>query len=320
MEAIARLLRAPLPQSTYPSLDAFVDDFVSLEDTEPEKAPAATRSFARAVLGGARADRLGFAFVAGYRAAIACLGEGADLSRPLPARVCLAVTEAGGGHPRAMTTKLAAIPGNDDRLRLDGEKTFATLASASDVLLVLAREGEDEAGRPRLRLVRVGARATGVTITKQPETPFAPEVPHARVTFEGVTVSVDDVLAGDGYARYLKPFRTLEDEHVLAAALAHLVRLARAHALPPAFTETCVLLLHAVAALGAEPSDAPHVHVGLAGAFTAVRQLLAAYQTSLTALPDGVGARLVRDLPLLDVASTVRAKRTEAAWKALSSS
>ena len=54
-----------------------------------------------------------------------------------------------------------------------------------------------------------------MTIEDRPPTPFAPEIPHARITLANVTVRDEDVLPGDGYARYLKPFRTIEDTFVL---------------------------------------------------------------------------------------------------------
>ncbi len=159
----------------------------------------------RAAVGGVIADRLGYAFAAGY---------GAALQRLVPSlgdrRGCLAATESGGGHPRAIQTKLAGG-------RLVGTKTFATMAPAADELFVVASVGERD-GKNELRVVRVPRGRAGLTIEPRPPWPVAPEIPHAIVTFD-TAVEEGDVLPGDGYDRYLKPFRTIEDVHVMAATV-----------------------------------------------------------------------------------------------------
>ncbi len=148
----------------------------------------------RAAFGGFSSDRLGFAFVAGYRAA---------LQRLVPSlggrRACLCATEEGGAHPRAIKATLA-----DGRLR--GTKTFATLASHAEELLVVVSVGERE-GRNELRVARIPRSRAGVVVEEKAPWPVAPEIPHAIVRFEDVAVAEGDLLEGDGYARYLKPQR-----------------------------------------------------------------------------------------------------------------
>ncbi|MBZ0234822.1 MAG: acyl-CoA dehydrogenase family protein, partial [Deltaproteobacteria bacterium] len=191
------------------------------------------RPIDRAVHGGYEADRVGAAFVAGYSAALRALVPGA------PPRTSLCATEAGGAHPRAITTRL------DPELRLVGAKRWSTLATEAELLLVVATIGADEAGRSRLKLVRVSPRAPGVTITAMPPPPFAPEVSHAELTLD-TQVAPADVLPGDGYTDYLKPFRTVEDIHVHGAMLGWLLGLAARHAWPHELVER---LLAAVASL-----------------------------------------------------------------------
>ena len=86
----------------------------------------------RAAAGGFVADRIGFAFLAGYRAALPKLD-------PTLFRASLCASESGGAHPRAIKTRLRP---RDGAFVLDGEKTFATLASAADTLLVVASRGK----------------------------------------------------------------------------------------------------------------------------------------------------------------------------------
>ena len=321
MEAIGRLLRTLGSANHHENLEAYLEALASLdgEGGTPDSAPFALKTLTRAMRGGALADRLGFAFIAGYSAALGCLAGQSGMKRPLPLRASLAATERGGPHPRAIHTTIAPDPRRPDMFLLEGEKTFATLGTLADVLLVAATEGLGDDGRPRIRVVRVGARATGVAVEPRTPTRFAPEVPHGIVRLSGVSVTSLDVLPGDGYARYLKPFRTLEDIHVLAATLSWLLALARTERLPTSFAECLVAHLHALAAIAVAPEGAPHAHLALAGVFASVHALVEKHHEVLVGLPNEVGVRLARDLPLLDVAETLRAARTAAAWTALAS-
>lgn len=256
---------------------------------------------ARALVAGFRADRLGYAFLGGYEAALA------RLVAPRPhERACLAATEENGAHPRAIQTRLAR---DGDAWTLTGEKTFATLATESELLYVVASEGERD-GRNALRLACVRANAPGVTIKPRPQIPFAPEIPHARVTLSGARVSADELLPGDGYAAYLKPFRTIEDTHVFLSVLGFLVRVARVIAREDVAGP---LSVHARALLPIASADpnAPETHLALAGVIDAVRAELPSFPW--TSVHEETRARWARDEPLLWVAETARKKRTEAA-------
>lgn len=251
--------------------------FQSLLASCPETDP-----LARALWGGAHADRLGLAFVAGYQAALA-----RQLGVTVPAS--LAVTESGGSHPKAMRTRLADGA-------LTGEKTFATLASSAEAIFVLAHDGT------RLVLARIRPDTPGVTIVDRAPMPFAPEVPHARLGLAAVVP--EEVLPGDGFSDHVRPFRSTEDLHVLAAGLAYMKQLYPRE--PEIFA-----LLAALRAIGPDPHTAD-AHLVLAGAFAATRRLAEA-----TATADAeVVTRWERDRPLLSVAEAVRAKRTENAWLA----
>lgn len=268
-----------------------------------------------AALGGAIADRLGFAFVAGYHAAMAALLSSTgvlDGGR----RACLGATERGGAHPRAIETTLT--PRDDGSFLLDGEKSFVTLASAAEVVVVLARLAERApAPRPKLVAVAVPLDRAGITATPRAETPFAPEIPHAKVRLDHVRVEATEVLPGDGYDDYLKPFRTTEDLHVLAALAGHLLRVSRrgsAHAslAPPLFG-----VLAETRALAAEPPRDAAVHVCLGPLFERARSLLGACVAALPPEASDISDRLARDAALLSVAQTVRDARARAAWTSL---
>ncbi len=273
----------------------------------------------QAILGGFCADRIGYAFVSGYQAALHALLP--DLPRDRLAALC--VTERGGGHPRAIETRLEpvapvapAAPGPVS-YRLTGKKRWATLSGQAGILLVAASTGADEAGRNRLRLVRVESTAPGVRRQPMPEPPFTPEVGHDEVELSGVAVAEADVYPGDGFARYVRPFRTVEDVHVTAAIYAYLVREIRLHALPASLTERFAGLLVALRALaGADPS-APATHVALAGVLELSRAPIDELDRLWAKTESPAHARWERDRLLLSVASNVREQRRQRAWERL---
>jgi len=256
-------------------------------------------------------DRLGYAFASGYHAALRSLLPGVGREE----RVALCITESGGGHPAAIHTRLTRTgPG---ALLLSGEKAFVTLGTAADVLLVAASEGQDEQGRNRLRLVRLDARRPEVELTGLPPTPFVPEVPHAVLHLRDVPVTDEAVLPGDGYTRYIKPFRTVEDCHVHAAALGWLLQVARRTGWPEAVRDELLALVVTLRALALADATSPAVHLALAGALDAVRRLVDGLAPHWERVEAPVRERWARDKPLLGVAGKARAKRREAARQRL---
>lgn len=270
---------------------------------------AAGSPFEAAARGGARADRLGWAFAAGYEAALWALWPARD--RAVPAALC--ATEPGGLHPRALATEL-----RDGALF--GEKTFVTLGSHAEELLVLARAGEAaegaerEAGRVPLVLASVAADAEGVALEALGPTPFVPEIPHAAVRFDGAAATV---LPGDGWADHVRPFRTVEDVHVHAAFVAWLTASGRRFRWPEALAERGAALLLALCALSAADPSAPATHLALAGVIAQTRALVEAAEPRWADAPEEDARRWRRDRPLLDVAGKARAKRRAKAWARL---
>jgi len=266
----------------------------------------------RAAVGGLAACCVGWAFACGYEAALARLDPEATRDGSLAA---LCATEEGGGHPRAIRTTLTPSSG---RYALTGRKAWVTLGAEAAVLLVVASVGLEPGGRNRLRVARVPSSRAGVRLEPGGATPFAPEIGHARAAFEEVVVDEEELLPGDGYETVLKPFRTIEDAHVMAAILGWAIGVARRSAWERSWTEEGVALVVALRAIGAAPPSLPGTHVALAGALTGTRRLLDA--GAWDRVEPSVRAAWERDRPLLDVASTVRGARLEAAWRNLTGS
>jgi acyl-CoA dehydrogenase len=297
---LAAVLQGPSPA---PVED--VDGWWLLHVAAVSEAPQAS-SVDRAIRAAARMDRLGYAFASGYVEALRQL-----VPEVGTARVALCATEEGGGHPRAIATRLAP---DGDGWRMSGTKSWVTLGSEARQLVVVASLGVED-GRNRLRVVRVPASREGVGFEALPPTPFVPELPHARLELTDVRVEPREVLEGDGYSRYLKPFRTVEDVHVHAAALALVLGLGVRGGWDRGLLAELTLLLQAARSLATcDPTD-PTVHLALGGLIDRSRALVLASAPSWEHLDPDVRRRLERDLPLLDVASTARGRRLERAWE-----
>lgn len=277
-------------------LDATPPDAASLDAWWAATLPARlafSTTIDRALAGGALADRLGFAFASGYAEALRCLVPSLD------GVAALCATEEGGNHPRAIRTTLV------DGI-VNGRKKWATAATHASCLLVVASIGAD-GERNRLRVARVSTRAPGVRLVAS-SAPFVPEIPHAEVHLDNVRV--DEVLPGDGYDDYLKPFRSVEDLHVHAAIVAYLVGAARRHALAPSTIEALLALAASARSLG--DLRATSTHLALAGLVDLVGRVIAELEQQWTANSEE-HARWLRDRALLQVAGAARIARRDTA-------
>jgi hypothetical protein len=284
-------------------MNAAVHELLTLEPTPPvHDAPSwaawlATQPsadpLALALRGGFCADRIGWAFASGYQAACQRLLPKVAAGEV----VALCASEKGSTHPRAIQTTLG------DGC-LSGDKSFVTLAPMATLLVVVARAGQDSAGRPRLvgALVRPGG--AGVALSEGRALPFIPEVPHGRLVLRAAPCTV---LPGDGYTHCLKPFRTIEDIHIQAAMLGLIVQIGRRNRWPDADIEAVLLLIAALSALAeASPMDAA-VHRGLGGVLVQLAQLLVALADR--PMEPAVRERWQRDQAVFMLAQSARESR-----------
>jgi len=265
-------------------------------------------SIDRAIAGGRDADRLGWAFAAGYQAALRALVP----TLPDDVLAALCVTEAEGNHPKAIRTSLSA---DGTGFRVQGEKRWTTLGPDGGLFIVIAREAGSPEERPSLKAVLLRSGTAGLSVLPMPPTRFVPEVPHARIRLEGVRVEADALLAGDAYERYVKPFRTVEDIHVHAATLAYLLAEARARSWPAGWVERAAAALCALARLATLDPLAPATHIALAGALAIGRDLIEEAVRHWAERDDEPARRWQRDRELLGVAGSAREQRLAAAWR-----
>jgi acyl-CoA dehydrogenase len=254
----------------------------------------------RALLGGVLADRLGYAFAGGYQAALDRLVPGGTGIRSL------CITEARGNSPKDIDTVL-------DGNTVTGKKKWATAGPLASELLVCAKIGVDDEGRNKLVIVRVPASAAKLTSSAAP---FVPEIPHAEVELD--RAQVIEVLPGDGYAEYVKPFRTIEDIHVHAAVLGYAIGVARRNNFARDLIERMLATALATRALATADPKLPHVHLALAGIIGQTAALVHDLESAWRDGEDAEYQRWQRDRALLRVAGGARAMRIERAWMALS--
>jgi alkylation response protein AidB-like acyl-CoA dehydrogenase len=266
-----------------------------------------------AVAGGAQADRAAWAFAAGYQAAQR------SLLRDLPGvpqgstMSALCVTEEQGNKPVHIHCRLEPVPGG---FKLFGDKRWSTLGPQSNQLLVAARLAPYDAARPTLRMVRVASDAPGVAFTLSPPSRFIPELPQARLAFNGAMIPDDAVLPGDGYERYIKPFGVVEDIHVSSAVLAYLLAEAARQHWPADWRERALIALMGFDALARLDPSLPLTQLALAGALSQRKTLTdEAMQCWLQTPHVPASQRWVRDAILVGGSGGARQQRTQRAWE-----
>jgi len=264
----------------------------------------------QAIVGGFVADRLGWAFASGYQAALRALFPDAPADR-----ICaLCVTEADGNSPKAIKSSLR----RDGGWQLNGAKRWTTLGPDGALFFVAARDEAASKERPAIRLVKVPSGAPGLKVENMPATRFVPEVPHARLQFENLAIGDGDILPGDGYDLYVKPFRTVEDIHVQAAVLAYLMREGQRLTWPEHWIERLSALLAGFSTLSNMPASHAETHIGLAGALAISAGLIGETDAFWLKSPtDPATLRWQRDKELLTVAGKARELRTKRAWDQL---
>lgn len=250
-----------------------------------------------AMLAGRLAATPGLAFLGGYQAALRVLWPSAPASLG-----ALCVTEQRSTRPADMQTRL-------DGLLLDGRKDFVTAADAADWLLVAARD-EAPGASPRLALCVVRNGAPGVRVEKLPALPLMPDIAHGRLHLQGAQCQR---LAGDGWDDYTKPFRTLEDIHVLSAVLAWVYGVGMECDWPQALRLRLLALLAGCAEVGRLCARASATHILLAGLFAQMDALRGELDAAFAAGPSLWSALWQRDAGLLDLAAKARARRLEKA-------
>jgi acyl-CoA dehydrogenase len=262
-----------------------------------------------AIAGGFLAPYPAYAFAVGYWAALYRLLP--DLPKaPVPA---LCISEKHGPHPAKIKCRLEKTT---DQWLLNGKKHFVTCGHEADLLIVAASTGTLPDGKNRLRMVRVDKGQNGLTVEPldKPIT-ILPEISHGVVVFSDVVISPTNVLPGDGYQTCIKPFRTIEDLHVIAAILGYLLRIGTLFEWPRPAREQLLALLLNIRTITRADFIAPEIHIATGGAITSLQLLLENQATCWDLVDPRIRSAWRRDRAVLDIAADARKKRLAAAWK-----
>ncbi|MCP4756407.1 MAG: acyl-CoA dehydrogenase [Proteobacteria bacterium] len=268
----------------------------------------------RAIAGGFLADRTAYAFAAGYHAALQRLVP----SLPPGSITAFCVTEKGGGHPRAILSRLERIDGEPNQpplWKLNGFKSFVTCAREAEVLLVAASIGTGEDGRNRVRMVQLKRDTPGLTINPMKDLPYIPEISHGTVSLEEVEIADAQLLPGDGYSEYVKPFRTIEDLYILAAVTGYQFRAACEFGWPRELKEQLLASLACIRTLAVADPNAAQVHIALAGLRKQMNLLAVDLDPLWKETPETTKNAWERDKGLTNISVKAQSQRLETAWE-----
>ncbi|MDM8191043.1 acyl-CoA dehydrogenase [Pseudomonas koreensis] len=271
-----------------PAVADLAEGFATLLQTLGNVTP-----FELAVAGGRRMATPGLAFLVGYQAALRMLWPSAPLSLG-----ALCATEQRSLRPADMHTRLRD-------LRLSGRKDFVTAGDAADWLLVAARS-EEPGETPRLSLAVVYPGEPGVKVEKLPALPLMPDISHGRLHLDG---ALCELLAGDGWDAYVKPFRSLEDVYVLSAMTAWLYGIGQDSNWPQALQLRLLALLAGCAEASRQAPNNPAGHVLLGGLFAQFESLKTEVDQALLQGDPACAAMWQRDQGVMQLAAGARAKR-----------
>ncbi|WP_460147684.1 acyl-CoA dehydrogenase [Pseudomonas sp. S2_A02] len=253
----------------------------------------AVSPFELAVVGGRLMATPGLAFLVGYQAALRMLWPSAPLSLG-----ALCATEQRSLRVADMQTHLRD-------LRLSGRKDFVTAGDAADWLLVAARS-EEPGEVPRLNLAVVYPGEPGVRLEKLAPMSLMPDIGHGRLFLDN---ALCELLAGDGWDAYVKPFRTLEDIYVLSAMTAWLYGVGQDSDWPQTLQLRLLALLAGCAEVSRQAPNNPAGHVLLGGLFAQFDGLKAEVNQALVDGPPQWAAMWQRDQAVMDLAAGARGKR-----------
>jgi acyl-CoA dehydrogenase len=284
-----------------------------------------------ALAGGFNSDRLTWAFLAGYESALHALkcSRSGEVNLDVTRRALCATESRKGAHPRSIETVLVA---RDNGAVLNGSKSFVTMGSDAQVLLVFARltasdvnetnetneSVDDDANDRVFRIVEIQRRADGTwpdgvrVCDADTSLPFIAELSHAKVTFDNVSVdAAAQCWRGEAWSSVVRPFRFVEDTHVSIAIVGYLLRLAAMLEWPDNDVAALVAHAHSLAAL---LDDSAHgaSEIAAAGLRPRYAQLLKRATEHIDAAEASHPALHVlwhRDQPLFQVAKAARDAR-----------
>lgn len=263
--------------------------------------------FVAGVAAALQADRLAWAFFSGYQAAIRSAFPGA-LSAATVAAFC--VQEPG----RKISEIKTSLDEDAGGLLLQGDKGWLLADPEDFVLFVLARRAGRGKGPGSLAVVSLPFQSDGIVRGPVRAQAMVPELAHAEVSFDAVSLPASRVLPGDGYADYAKPFRVREDICVTGCALAYLFAEGRAGEWPAPWAQRCVAAIAGLESCSRLDPDDARTHIVTAGTLSfagaVIRESEQHWRDDQIAARD----RWQRDRSILDLGKEARRQRAIKSW------
>lgn len=286
----------------YPDFDSWLPRWTAVQERHADCSP-----FVAGVAAALQADRLAWAFFSGYQAAIRSAFPGA-LTTAAVAAFCV---QEPGRKVSEVTTTLEEQAGG---LLLQGHKGWLLAGPEDFVLFVLARRAGRSKGPGSLAIVSVPFESDGIRRGPVRTQAMVPELAHAEVSFDAVSVPAARVLTGDGYADYGKPFRVREDICVTGCALAYLFAEGQAGEWPAPWAQRCVAAIAGLESCSRLDPDDARTHIVTAGmlsfAGAVIRESEQHWRDDQVAARD----RWQRDRSILDLGKEARRQRAIKSW------
>jgi acyl-CoA dehydrogenase len=264
-------------------------------------------SIDRALIGGFSFRQSSFAFASAYQSAMESMFK---LDGQMLAALCH--TEKGVKKPREMQTALSTHNG---KAILNGTKSFVSGGTDAQVLFISAVDKREisNAEQAPVRIIKLEASRAGIRAKALPTLPFVPELSHAALSLNQVTISEEDIIDGDGYTDAIKPFRSEEDIHILAALTAQRLRIALDQKQPD-IAARLISLISATKNLETAERNAPSCHVQLAGIKASFEDIVALQEPLIAESMPAFKTAWERDKALLSIAEKAQSLRTKRAW------
>jgi len=230
---------------------------------------------------------------------------------------CFCISEEGGGHPRAIKSQLGLLGNNADQKKtftLNGKKKYITCAKEADLFLVAASVGISDDGKNKIQMIKIDSKAPGITIVPM-KINLVPEISHCELIFTDVTISETDLLPGDGYIDYIKPFRTVEDLHISAGVLGYLFRNACKYDWGRDIQQSILGCIVSVRSLALNSLTAPAVHIVIGDVLKQITDLFKRLEPFWEKVGGQAKEAWDRDKILMKIADKIRNRRLQTAWE-----
>ena len=268
-------------------------------------------TFVAAVTSAVQADRLAWAFFSGYQAAI----QATFPTRCIPGEVSAICVNEVGRKISEITTQLRIGNGF---FHLEGKKSWSLAGVDELTMFVLARNKDGpERGPGSLSFLQLPKSTAGVKMNPPKEQEPVPELPHAEVEFSNVIVASAQIIPGDGYADFAKPFRLSEDIHVTACTLAYLLGEGRNANWSKIWIQKCIAAISGLYSCSTLDPLRAETHILTAGVLNLAGEVIYESEYLWGQSAKEKSKRWHRDFPLLSLGREARRQRAIKSWRTI---